>query len=343
MYHLIVATLIVLAIAPFFFNFTSAGPESIGFGKCSYHPDFIMESYNQVYIENDIGAEFYVTAGSLVGVPTHVRGGTYMVEWYKTNDGGNNASITITPQYACGIGAIERPMKDDWNDGRSLLPYTKINFPSLYVLDYKPLPYTKPFLLPGDSDIFALGDSLVEQFLQGGRSTARFRKVQAPLTTETLGPHFITPLAQLMTGPRSTNSVLILNSGVWDVLDEQSLGIEDHVNATKQLLDFVTERYPDVSVIWKSMTAMHIHRTTCKRSPWCNKRVKYMSNSMAKKVYAEQRRLLSEHFTKSVFFMDQYLLTYLNADETIPNDGRHYTREFNERLWATYMQTDFKN
>jgi hypothetical protein len=129
---------------------------------------------------------------------------------------------------------------------------------------------------------------------------------------------------------------------VWDVLEsgpeQEYEDFTDHLQAMVFLLMHLQNKYgAQIKIFWKSMTAMHIHRCDCAYNKACKERVKYMSSTRAKTLYLAQKRTIETLFPY-VTFLDMYQHTYVNAHQSRPNDGRHYTARYNDQLWTLFWR-----
>lgn len=285
------------------------------------------------------GDEFYVSSyknGNLVAVAdvNDLRNGSYTLDWYGQQSSAMVDRIVLTPQYTCGYGTFAPPTKQNWKNGKRshAEPVTILEHDQIKL---KINPLVNQVRIPNGKTIVAHGDSLMEQFT--ARRPVKYNKVQASLTTKKVVTHFLAPIDKLVT--THAPDVLILNSGVWDILEngpeQEYEEFTDHLQAMVFLLTHVQNKYSDIKIVWKSMTAMHLHRCDCGVSQACNDRVKYMSASRAKALYLAQKNTIKNLFPR-VTFLDMYYHTYANAHQSRPNDGRHYTVKFNDHLWTMF-------
>ena len=132
-------------------------------------------------------------------------------------------------------------------------------------------------------------------------------------------------------------ALLLLNGGVWNVLRLVSADpqFQQYTLAVDQLLHRVEEEFPDVTVVWVGMTAMHIHRAQCLGSTKayaCYRRIIYMSSSRAQRVAQISQQIVARH--PRVHYLPMYNRTYVSAHCARPADGRHYQDRCNARWWA---------
>lgn len=285
------------------------------------------------------GDEFYLTGYSnenvvAVAEVNDLRNGSYSLSWCGQHASAMVDKVVLTPQYTCGYGTFAPPTKQYWPDGKRshAKPVTLLEHDQIKL---KTNPLVNKVRIPKGKTIVAHGDSLMEQFT--ARRPVKYSKVQAALTTRNVVTHFLAPIDKLVV--KHSPDVLMLNSGVWDILesgpDQAYEEFSDHLQALVFLLTHIHNKYSDIKIVWKSMTAMHLHRCDCGVSQACKDRVKYMSTSRAKALYLAQKETIENLFPR-VTFLDMYHHTYANAHQSRPNDGRHYTVHFNEYLWSVF-------
>ena len=278
--------------------------------------------------------------------------------------GGN---LTIHLQYSCGIGFMAPPAKDSWPDGgathKSFSVLTPSNPP---VRPFQP-PSITAGILSKYEQVLVFGDSAMKQFVKNGSQAFKpntvFRvKRRKPWTMALIDEHLKVLHMQLGRDLDATNTVttpapstaLILGSSIWDVLaSRQEVTttprhllqntstpenmFQDHLNACRHFITTIREEYPNLHVLWKSPSAMHIHvvdpdnpvnhatkngNTGLPAVSSLLQRVRYMSSSRMFQLYRLQRQLMQE---LEVPFLDIYEATYLSASWTLSGDGRHYS------------------
>jgi hypothetical protein len=162
----------------------------------------------------------------------------------------------------------------------------------------------------------------------------------------------------------------VIGSSVWDLLDDDaiastsSLDHQDHLDGIRVMLNFLihdfVQQYSNlakIQIVWKSPTAMHVHRVTEDSEMDVNgvspatattmpglkgststptsttidaskeQRVKYMSTSRTYHLYEIQKKLIDEY--PFVVWLDWYWSSYFSSLWTLKGDGRHYTEEWN--------------
>lgn len=288
----------------------------------------LIVSYDSAGVMKNIGGdEFYVHNKDFTsaGFVTDLQNGSYSVLMTTKFD-----DFVLIPQYSCGMGALFPPMKKDW-DG----PGTQDLKPFHFTFETPPFPilYGPNKIIPivFDKATYAFGDSLMEQFV-GKLLGKHFKKVQSALSQSTMFHRFLLPI--LLFVPLNA-STLIVNSGVWDVLEEIHKSWDDHLKAVDYLLTQLTSLLPNTVIVWKSMTAMHVHNCDCSENRACQNRIKYMSTSRAFKLFTLQRNVVEKH--EGVVFMDHYYDTFVSPHESRKRDGRHYTTRFNAKLRRKFI------
>jgi hypothetical protein len=149
---------------------------------------------------------------------------------------------------------------------------------------------------------------------------------------------------------KKKTTALIVGSCLWDILDSQDTtqgrDFDDHAVACRQSIIMIRQMYPNVTLIWKSPYAVHIHRVDLDRITEHDKatatlfgrdRIRYMSRSRSKHLYELQKRIMME---MDVPFIDLYQATHLSADWLYPSDGRHYRPVLNRLMLSWYYPPD---
>ena len=280
------------------------------------------------------GDEFYVEALDAMGNTVAVAdvkdllNGTYNYSWIPVKTS-VFTHVKVTTQYFCGKGFLFPPAKRNWTDGGSKIKSFLYNLSGHVYLNH-----TKPeFTRLNSSNAVAYGDSLMEQFVMD--KSVVFKKVQSRLTAKTLMSKFIKPIEKLLKKNHKAEKI-ILNSGVWDLLEAyEDDAFSQHTQAMEELLKHIELKYPNLQIIWKSMTAVHVHRCMCTTTQ-CSDRIKYMSSSRAKMLYSIQKELLKNKFP-DIIFLDMYDYTFAHANSTKILDGRHYQDNFNKKLWNKFF------
>ena len=164
---------------------------------------------------------------------------------------------------------------------------------------------------------------------------------KAPLATDTVDYHFIKPIRKWLNDnieDQTPNPLVVLGSGVWDLLGDGSNRegrissqqccqhdpqFVDHKLSLMALLAFFISEFPRVSIAWKSMTAVYIHKVSCGGNDACHNRTKNMSSSRALKLYRTQKQVISQ-MRPDAHVIELYDLSFKHAENTKQSDGRHY-------------------
>jgi hypothetical protein len=300
---------------------------------------------DEFYVTYSDSATNYTSMACAVALVDDQGNGAYRLRFSTTPMASKLSNIPsvgtfkVSLQYTCGIGQIPQPSKNSWpTGGYCMASWTRKNVTQ---------PPIRQFTPPTDIDfspyslVVSFGDSLMEGLVRGAGKGAYFRNqtsfkanIWQFLNLETL------PLVQLRLDQfhakelNASNVALVLGSSVWDILEQDNIqgrGFKDHLEACRQFIQSTQEKYPHVALYWKSPSALHIHRVrqSCFTRKSCNKQLRYMSNSRAKYLYEEQKKIAHE---MSIPFIDLFEAYYLSADWTMWSDGRHFVSEFNRRV-----------
>jgi len=268
--------------------------------------------------------------------------------------------ITIFFEYTDNMGFLPPPSKQEWlNGGYSHKRYSfelPANVHRPFFREFSPPTASVNF--SEFDQIFAFGDSTFCQFLrQRPNKKGKYyfqnnlrvigEKVRMGLSSET-----VETLVDLLREDEierelsiecdAKNKALIVGSCLWDILDanDNLQGSEyiDHCNACREYISQLRQRYPGVTLLWKSPMAVHIHWVDLKRVVEHDRatatlfginRIKYMSSSRSLFLYKTQKRLMEE---LQVPMLDLYEATHLSADRLYPSDGRHYKPDLNRKM-----------
>lgn len=303
--------------------------------------DGLVHSYAGNQAKTTGGDEFFVHNDkfSSIGYVTDLMNGSYAVTMSRDYD-----EFTIVPQYTCGDGTLAPPLKENWTDSGSLDSRVLFHFNSKPFKVQRMTVDVKPTVIRKKTT-YAAGDSMMEQFIgyRMKRKTKRqFYKIQAPLSSKTLDSVFVVPITNMMKpSVKQKTSTLILNSGVWDILEsgkeQEDPDFVDHIESLDTLLRHVSTTYPKTQIVWKSMTALHVHKCDHRYAPQCTPRAKYMSSSRAKKLHMLQMELLRTDYPQ-IIVLDMYNITFENPHGCNNNDGRHYTKKFNNALYKRFIK-----
>ncbi|CAJ1946238.1 unnamed protein product [Cylindrotheca closterium] len=270
----------------------------------------------------------------------------------------HDRELIIYIEYSNHIGTLPPPQKSKWeNGGYTHKKYSCRPHQRPPMQAFKP-PFTKGncMNLSDFDQVFAFGDSTMDQFVrQRPNKKGKYyfqpklkvgEKMRLPMNSETTDTHL--QLLDEQFGPElkastsSDSTALILGSCLWDILDYQdTLQGSDYANHTEACRNYIEEiqkRYPNVTLVWKSPMAVHIHWVDLDRliqheqdtaTLFGVDRVRYMSASRSKFLYQLQTKLMKE---LQIPVLDLFDATYLSADKLYPSDGRHYRPELNRKM-----------
>lgn len=269
---------------------------------------------------------------------------------------GDKGVLTVHFEYSNGIGRLPPPTKKSWqNGGYTHRVYT--HSPCLkrpYIRSFPPPSCNKGALdLSAFDKVLAFGDSTMDQFVRrrpNKRGKYYFQsnlrvgeKVRIGLnsqTIETLLGLLHEDFGDELLNDDDSSIALIVGSCLWDILDSQDTlqgkYYTDHIEACRNYVQRIRERYPRATVVWKSPMAVHIHWVDLDRLVEYDKatatlfgidRVRYMSAYRSRFLYECQTKLMTESL--EVPILDLYEATYLSADQLYPSDGRHYRPDLN--------------
>ena len=258
-------------------------------------------------------------------------------------------------QYTCSIGTLFPPTKEAWKSGGlSNLYFTQTNVPEPPIRLFEP---PSKYNLSQFATVFFVGDSLFHQLARTEEPERNYFRpntymadvIQSDLNMATLVPKFLNHLVTRhgrefegfvpgLKQQRDTKNIAVLiGSSVWDLLasTQQDPSWLNHLAACRSYVEEIQKRFPRITVIWKSGTAMHVHRlpADCAERNFCKKRTRYMSSSRAELLYRRQKQLME---TLNVPFLDLYEASYLSAYRSRHDDGRHYTDEWNNQI-STFL------
>ncbi|KAG7339568.1 hypothetical protein IV203_025094 [Nitzschia inconspicua] len=169
---------------------------------------------------------------------------------------------------------------------------------------------------------------------------------------------------------------IVVGSSAWDLLEPESYHEVGHLDAIRRFLHFLRDEFipqqestcNNVTIIWKSPTAMHVHRTyredekkqkkqgndktgsslprntpsgtnITNNNVELEERIRYMSTSRTFELYRLQKQLITTEFP-DVMWMDWYWPSALAADWTFPGDGRHYVTAWNQQMMLQWTEQD---
>ena len=300
----------------------------------------------------------------------------------STRISSSGGTLTVFFQYSCGIGRMPSPTKQAWTNGgythrrydvhlskgppiRPFIPPNN-STKSQKVVDFcdydlivafgdstmeqfvrqrpnkKGKYYFRPNISFGTKVTFGLNTNSVSQFMEllGEGNRSHLRSLEDDKTKED-----ITTIDK-----KYLRRAVMVGSGLWDILDSNDSiqgstnpDYEDHRQACRDYLRRLRQEYPDVTILWKSPTAVHIHVVNLERlvvsemgeaALFGIERLRYMSASRSKRVYDIQKQVVLEQQQRddNLVFLDLYEATYLSADWLFPSDGRHYRPDLNRYM-----------
>lgn len=315
------------------------------------------------------GDEYYITWTDDTAVPdpkinmTHATliaraldqsDGTYILDFATSPMDPNPESIsesgrlTVHFEYTCGVGRMGDPTKDTWNSaGYTHTNYTMDGVPRPVYRNFQP-PVSSVDLGSYDAVVFA-GDSVMGNFAGvdehkfGKTNIYRNKHPGSALNTEEvdrwldeLREGYGDLLQQASEGVQK--AAILVGSSTWDILNnevDQWTDWEDHLEACRILIQSIRSEYPNVDVLWKSATALHICNPDVEDLAledyyWGVQQVRYMSESRSYDIDQVQKKLMAE---LQVPVLDVYEATYLAADwSRSPTDARHYGPALNLKM-----------
>jgi lysophospholipase L1-like esterase len=277
-------------------------------------------------------------------------------------------TLTIYFEYSNGIGTMAPPSKSAWENGG----YTHTKY-TITVKERPPRirkfeclhPTSSPNLRQFDT-VICFGDSTMDQFVrQRPNKKGKYyfqpnlivgEKIRMGLNSETLEEmldtlhqelgsllhHELLSSSDQQQEGQQHGTALVLCSGLWDILDSQDTlqgeSYDNHIQACRDYVERIRDKYPNVTIIWKSPMAVHVHvvdlnrlidAETGKPVLFGIDRLRYMSRSRSRYLYEIQMALMEE---LNVPVLDIYDATYLSAHRLYPSDGRHYRPDLNRLM-----------
>jgi len=232
-------------------------------------------------------------------------------------------TLSIFLQYTCNIGRIWPPGKKTWQStGGSYREY------HVNLIKLPPMRPPSPPVLSTDLKdydvILALGDSVMVQLFCTKLRMRRHNmyingNIGSTLDAEHMHRYgdWVRYKAYPVLKPFRKKAILF-NSGAWDIAkhnDDGQTSFDDHLKTLRRLITYIKKRMPNVDIIWRSTTAMHIHRAPDLE------RLFYVSNSRVKALHDAQLQVVNEFH---IPVLDVYNYTYEMAWHTKPNDAIHY-------------------
>ena len=275
-------------------------------------------------------------------------------------------TLRVFLEHSCGLGTIPPPVKNNWTTSGAInQQYIISNISSPQVIETFVQPNSERTIDLGQYDrVVVCGDSLFGQFASQNNNHLTLKQnmyksenVHAPLNSKTIVAHFVnhiredikevykdleeergvsfgssdTDLSDRVIANNNVRIALVVGSGVWDILADDNFNsgvdFENHAQACRDLISSIQQEFPQVEIYWKSMTAMHVHSVSAVKNWSRIKRVFYMSNSRARRLYQLQKQIMNE---LSIPILDVYAATYFAPHKTRFGDGRHYQASYNK-------------
>jgi len=310
------------------------------------------------------GDEFYITfkhhrnRPEAVAFPTDNEDGTYRLEFVQPSFGDVASHDPVRPDsvgtlkvnfiYTCSIGRMTRPSKDDWATGGYLGG-------TGYTIENIKAPHVNAIREPTDIDlskfdkVICFGDSILENmcgrvdlgnFMLFKQKNVEVEGNAGSIIRSDLIFDEMFPLLDKWHGEdlrrNDTSIALLLGSAAWEMFSNLGPLPGHYFNNSLQMyhdmIAGVRERYPGVTIFWKSPSAVHltaIDERLCRDMLQCNDRVRYISNSIAKYLYDEQKRIMA---ALNVTFFDVWDTTYVGERWHMSKDAQHYRKWMNLRL-----------
>ena len=204
------------------------------------------EFYPTIVLKSNMSETEQVVA---VGHVTDLRDGLYNVSFQsltenvllKISDEQHKTYsnfLTIVLQYCCGDGELPPPAKQNRFDGGAINKVVPVIYPSSlpplpWVVRAEKPPIQQPQInLKMFDRVLALGDSLMNQMMMGGKHSGKtvsppwtYTKIYTPLASDLMEDHFLKKVREACKSPWrdacSTNTtLLLLNSGMWNLLED---------------------------------------------------------------------------------------------------------------------------
>ncbi len=349
-----------------------------GFRKWAGGDEFYISLHHESYHYNDTNPHNEQVHPMAVAEVADLGDGRYELDFvqspmdfYSKNQGLASAallqtdaqmSLTVHLVYTCGVGRLAPPAKEGWSTGGFIQTEYTINLG-----EQVQIPPIRPFI-PSSAESLGLdlesfhrvvfvGDSLMIQFAMCNgvpfhSNTTILPNVLKPLNKQTVGHFFkftergISQAKHLLLDHpdvgNKTNLAVVIGSSTWDIiadLHDQGEKFVDHCAAMRTLIEMIKSKYPYVTLIWKSATAMHTHIVVDKKTKRFGppekalKRIHYMSSTRSRELYEKQKEICMD---LHVPFLDVYDAYDLSGDFHFPTDGSHYRCELNQHVFNRF-------
>jgi len=270
------------------------------------------------------------TDSTATAYTTDLGDGSYSLDFVGTREKlpanvtySGKGRLTIFLQYTCDIGKIWPPGKEKWQSSGALYRTYKTELNISPPIE-APTPLTLDVDLRSYDVVLAAGDSIMTQLfcikLRMRRKNMYMDKnLGAALHTDTLYKTIAWLRSRAVPALKPfKKTALLLNSGAWDVArnnDGLVKSVAEHLLALEKLVILARRMLPGTDIIWRSTTAMHVHR-----GPDIE-RLMYVSNSRVKSLHDAQLVLMER---LNVPVLDLYNYTYEKAWSSKPDDAIHF-------------------
>jgi hypothetical protein len=321
----------------------------------------------KTYGGDELYVEWQSSVSSEMGVAhvTDRNDGTYVLEFvrppiqqskhskFTSSSKVDVGRLTIYYDYCCWIGGMFAPQKNEYaRAGEIHTFFSQERIPRPYIQDFVPPNQDRTIDLSAYDTVISFGDSLMQQFAR------RFSKGKF------WSPNLIhkTNVCQCLSDPlndvdallkkfhawhgdyvlqavnNSQRVAVITGSAVWDAMRGcVRSDFRDHIAAIRSFVLSMQSQYPNLDLIWKSPSAVLLHRRgslndLLNNSQWMQNS-RYMSDAIPRQLYAVQKDLIEE---LKIPLLDLWEAYYLSGPWTIPGDGRHYQDDISFLLLSYY-------
>jgi hypothetical protein len=232
-------------------------------------------------------------------------------------------------------------LKDKWPaGGECATSWTRANVTTPSYRIFSP-PTDAGFDFSPYSLVVGFGDSLIEGLfrhkdtrdkqLYRPDTTSYKRNPMSELNNRTVGKLLKTLREWHGRQLSQSNVALVTGSAVWDLVSTGTVDPDfaSHLEAVRYYVTQVRLEFPNVSVYWKSPSAVQPHM----------ERDKYMSNSRERVLYEKQKIIMAE---LDIPFLDLWETYFLSGDHMLAkrNDGKHYSSELNILMQRWFYRGD---
>jgi len=297
---------------------------------------------------------------SAIAIPTDNNDGTYTLDFVTPSLSSDTCvescssfgTLKVDMVYTCSIGRMTRPSKDNWKHGGYLREKT------YFIKNVSAPESIKTFEGPNSNGLIDLskfdkvicfGDSLMgnlcgvwwDKYIFKKKNIEFIRNVGSSVRSDLLMNETFPLLEELhgkdlRTSRHPGSTAIILGSAAWEM--SANLGpypghfFNHSLDMYRDLVTGVRERYPNVTIFWKSPQAVHLtvlQEDCYKEDRKCVDRVRYISNSIALYLHQEQTRIMK---MLNVTVLDVFNATYLGEIWHMEGDCQHYRHWLNRHL-----------